>query len=546
MSSPALSKERDVSPPEVGFNRFRCQWEQLVILAALTLMGGWLRFQAIGFGLPDKFRPDEEYMVSRALGFEKDWNPHFAIYPSAQMYVQHAALWIYATLSGYRGNFRDAYADDSQALAYLTARRTSAVFGTASVPAIYFAARSGFGGGAALAAAAILSCATLPVEESKYATSDAAAAFWLILAVAMVLRIFTAGRDENYIGAGFFAGLAAATKYPAAVIVLGIVAAHLEARRSEGRSLWLWFWDARLLIAVCAALVGFLAATPYFLIDWTQTVNDYRYQQGFILNGVGNWQASSGLRWLMLDAMRASFGVALEAMLVISLLWAAVRRKPEALSLITFIAVALAGMCLSHYVFYRYLMIPMPAMVILAGGLIADLVASLSPYVGKRVALWTGMSALGIVLTSSIVQDWNLNRLLSRTDTRTLARLWIVRNIAPGSIIAATQSTTLYGKPQLPGNYGIVAFENIDLLRAKSIRWIVSDSFPPLAYYSRGPSPAELAELNSKAELMLDIDPIRRGGAAPGFDAADAFYAPLQNASSMRRPGPRIRIWRIK
>ena len=70
------------------------------VLAALTLIAAWLRFTSTGFGLPDKFRPDEEYMVSRALGFENDWNPHFALYPAAQMYVQHAALKYYAALIG--------------------------------------------------------------------------------------------------------------------------------------------------------------------------------------------------------------------------------------------------------------------------------------------------------------------------------------------------------------------------------------------------------------------------------------------------------------
>lgn len=65
---------------------------RLVIVAALTLIAAWLRFTSIGFGLPDRFRPDEEYLVSRALGFKDDWNPHFAIYPAAQMYVAHAAL----------------------------------------------------------------------------------------------------------------------------------------------------------------------------------------------------------------------------------------------------------------------------------------------------------------------------------------------------------------------------------------------------------------------------------------------------------------------
>jgi hypothetical protein len=41
------------------------------LLVAFTLLGGWLRFSAINFGLPDQFRPDEEKIVPRALDFEE-------------------------------------------------------------------------------------------------------------------------------------------------------------------------------------------------------------------------------------------------------------------------------------------------------------------------------------------------------------------------------------------------------------------------------------------------------------------------------------------
>src|SRR5580692_3273260 len=70
-----------------GMTEGRAGW--LYAVAALTLIAGWLRFTATSFGLPDHFRPDEEYMISCALGFERDWNPHFALYPAAQMYIQH-------------------------------------------------------------------------------------------------------------------------------------------------------------------------------------------------------------------------------------------------------------------------------------------------------------------------------------------------------------------------------------------------------------------------------------------------------------------------
>src|SRR6185437_15950800 len=147
-------------------------YKVLAILAAITLFGGWLRFSAVGFGLPDKYRPDEEYMVSRALGFQTDWNPHFAIYPAAQMYLEHEALWFYGTITGYRGHFRDAYASNEQSLAYRVTRSLSALMGTLTIPAIYLGA-SELGPIAGLSSAAIWSCATLPVQESKYATADA-------------------------------------------------------------------------------------------------------------------------------------------------------------------------------------------------------------------------------------------------------------------------------------------------------------------------------------------------------------------------------------
>ena len=111
-----------------------------VLLCLMTLVAGWLRFTATSFGLPDKFRPDEEYVVSRALGFDQDWNPHFATYPAAQMYVDHVALVLVAKLTGDHSDFRESYVGDNGSGAYLVARRVSAALGTATIPAIYMAA----------------------------------------------------------------------------------------------------------------------------------------------------------------------------------------------------------------------------------------------------------------------------------------------------------------------------------------------------------------------------------------------------------------------
>ncbi len=518
---------------------------RLAVLAALTVVAGWLRFTATGFGLPDKFRPDEEYMVSRALGFENDWNPHFSLYPSAQMYVQHAALKYYAALIGYPQNFRAAYAGDAQALAYLVARRMSVAFGAATVPAVYFAAAPIFGPGAAMAAAAIMTFTTLPVRESKYATTDAATVLWLTLVLAMVVRMAWRGRTVDYLGAGFFSGLATAAKYPAGVVLFGVVAAHLGICRRERRSWWQTLEDPGIYLAVGTAAVVFFCATPYLFLDWPQTINDYTYQRGFFLYGVGNTLADYGWSWLLLRAMPDSFGIGLQVFLLAAMLWALVRPRPGTLSLLTFLTVAFVGMTRSHYVFYRYLMIPFPAMALLGGLMASDLAQLAARRLGERRATALAAGGLALLLTPCFIRDLQLNRLLSQTDTRTIARQWIEAHIPAGGAIAATDNTTPYGKPQLY-TVRVVPFADAQVLKKEGVEYVMSDSIAPLAFYSRGPTPAEQALLDSQATLVFDANPLRSGAPTPVFDAADAFYVPLRHITSMTRPGPRIRIWKLK
>jgi hypothetical protein len=517
----------------------------MMILAALTLIAGWLRFTATGFGLPDKFRPDEEYLVSRALGFENDWDPHFAIYPAAQMYVQHAALKYYAALIGERENFRAAYATDGQALAYRVTRGVSVAFGTATIPALYFAGAPIFGPGAALAACAIATFSTLAVRESKYATTDAATVFWLTMALAMVLRIALRGRSEDYLGAGFFSGLATASKYPAGAVLFGVVAAHFGVCRRERRSLWRTVSDPGIYLAVGTAAVTFYCATPYLILDWAQTVNDFTYQRGFLLYGVGNTLADYGWSWLMLRAMPDSFGIALQIFFLAAIVWAAVRPRPGTLSLLAFVAVAFVGMTRSHYVFYRYLMIPFPALALLGGVMAAGLTRLAAAHLGERRAMIMAGLGLGLLLMPSFVRDLQLNRLLNQTDTRTMAREWIESHVAPGGAIAATDNTTPYGKPQLY-TVRVLPVASPQILKQQGVEYVMSDSIAPLAFYSHGPTPEEQAMLDSGATLVFDANPLKPGAPAPVFDAADAFYAPLRHITSMTRPGPRIRIWKLK
>lgn len=515
-----------------------------VVLLLLTLVGGGLRFYATDFGLPDKYRPDEEYMLSRALGFERDWNPNFTVYPAAHMYVQHAVLRAYALVHGYKRSFREVYSADKQSLAYLVARRTSAVFGTATIPVTYLAAAQAFGPPAALAAATIVTFSTIHVRESKYATTDAATTFWITIVLWLVLRVIRLGRVRDSLLAGLVAGYAVATKYPSGAVIAAVGLAHFEARWREGRTLWRTFLDLRPYVAAYAVVVAFVCGTPYFFLDWTQTVNDFTYQRGFVLNGVNNVAAGWGWSWLAFKVMPHSFGIALALLLTAGLIWGLSRPRLGTLSILAFVLAAFLGMTGSRYSFYRYIMVPLPGLVLLAGRLVSDVATALARRIPERGAYAVVAGALLALLVPSMIRDVKLDRLLARRDTRTIAREWIEQNQPGGGPIAASDHGTPYGKPQLPPSYTWAPIEDVSTMRAKGIRFVVADT-SPLEFYSHGPTPEQLAELEKNATLVLDLDPIDPGAPTPVFDLADAFYAPLQHASSMSRPGPRLRIWRI-
>jgi hypothetical protein len=519
---------------------------RLAALLALTLLGGWLRFASTDFGLPQFYRPDEQWVVPHAWGFEKDLNPGFGIYPAAQMYVQHAVLRAWAHLAGPRDKpWRNYYVIGGEARAYLIARRTSAAMGTATIPVVYAAANTVFGPVAGLASAAILAFSPLHVRDSKFATVDVAMTFWVAVALWLSMRIVRSGGYLDHLAAGLAGGLAAATKYPAAVAAFAIAAAHLGTRRREGRSIVRSFRDLRLFLSGYGFVVAFALAAPYFFLDWRQTRASFEYQRGAFENSSNPWQDGSGWPWLLGHAIPDGCGPEIALLFAAALLWAVFRRRTGAWVLLAFLAAGCVGLTRSATVYYRYTLPLLPALAILAGGLFADLAGRMRRAGESGARKGALVAAFALLLLPGFVRDLRSNALLAREDTRTLARAWIIEHVSKGAKVATTDLPNPTGKPSLAGTHELVNFEGVEKARQDAVEWVLTDTLPQLHYFSRGPKAEELAELERGATLEFDVDPVTPGAAEAVFDRADGFYSPLRRIRGVSRPGPRIRIWRI-
>ncbi len=133
----------------------------------------------------------------------------------------------------------------------------SLLFGTLTIPLIWWVGRQWFGPLSGIAAATLLSLSDFHIAFSRSALTDVPLCFWLLLAVYLFERTFRDLSWPTAIAAGVTTGLAWWTKYngwlPLAISLSGLLAWSLFARRDERhflRHLALWAVAAATAIAV--------------------------------------------------------------------------------------------------------------------------------------------------------------------------------------------------------------------------------------------------------------------------------------------------------
>jgi hypothetical protein len=411
---------------------------------AVLLLGALgLRLWGVAQGLPYVYNSDEnDHFVPRAIHMfaSGSLNPEYFANPPALTYVLH---FLYLVWFG-SGGAAERAVELHPTEVYVLARVVVALLGTAAVWLLYLTGRRLFGRGAGLLAAAIEAVAFLPVFYAHLALNDAPTLAPLTLSLLGTAGILRWGRRRDYLIAGIGLGLACATKYTAGIVLLPLlIAAFFQARAGSasgapghGERV-----AVGLLIAGVAALVSFVIANPYSLLDFHSFHAELDHQsqlsgeaQGKL--GAGHaggiryylWSFTWGLGWL---PSLAALGGALT-------IWRREARLgwmlvPPALLFLVF-------MGLQGRYFGRWLL-PIFPIACLLGAFFAlalvDVLTRRARTEGPR--LRAGLTALAVLLlcAQGLVYSIHSDLLLSRTDTRTLARQWMVAHIPPGTSIVA-------------------------------------------------------------------------------------------------------------
>lgn len=246
------------------------------VLGSLLVLAMALRVAGIGFDLPFVYHPDEPFNVAIVQSIFKvgDFNPHYFVYPTLFYYVNAIAYVPYYIAGSVLGLFHArqdigglielgmGVTKATQPSVVLLSRLVSATASTAAV-ALTFVVGMRLFRSVAVATLAALMMAIVPTSVSiaRYVTPDSCVLFFTSASLLAAVLVYREGRLQHYVAAGLLVGLAASTKYNAALLVLLPIAAHFLREGNRGLR------DRNLYVAALCCCVGFVAGTPYAALD---------------------------------------------------------------------------------------------------------------------------------------------------------------------------------------------------------------------------------------------------------------------------------------
>ncbi len=216
-----------------------------VALVAILAVAFLLRSVGIRWGLPDavhyfSFHPDEWVLLGYTLGLnfpQGQFDPQFYNYGTVYLYLLHLAI-LLGTTYGWLVMPNDLAQYEAVAGLYLTGRWLSVIAGVLTCWLTWEMGKRLGRYWCAATAAFLLAIVPLHTLHCHFLTTDATATLFTTGALLAALRLYENGGRGALITASVSIGLAAATRYNAALVGIAPLLA-LWLRHRDHRETWL-------------------------------------------------------------------------------------------------------------------------------------------------------------------------------------------------------------------------------------------------------------------------------------------------------------------
>jgi 4-amino-4-deoxy-L-arabinose transferase-like glycosyltransferase len=534
------------------------------LLFTIFVLALFLRFYGISFGLPYEYHVDEDQYVRQAATMGSsglnpaDWfNPPFYKY---LLLAEYGSLYLFGKALGWYTSTADFGAQMTldPTWLYLLGRGTSALFGALTVLVTYFIGVKAYSRIVGLFSSALMAVAFLPVRESHFAVNDAAASFFITTALLGAVGITKNGTIRWYLLAGVASGLGFATKYHALAVVVPVILAHFLSPDISFRKPRL----DKLLFFFTIATISAIVVSPYFFFSYQELLRDMialsnAGQSGFL------WEIDPDGGYLFyLKTLMWGMGWPLGSFAILAAIVAPFRRNRIDFVLLSFPWLVFLYLGSQEMFFGRFMLPVIALMIIVSISLLVEISSRVI-----RHSLWRKAALLSMLIILSIqpfAASIRFNSLITKEDTRAIAKEWIEQNLPEGTRVAmdwhfhcpplstmdrpiANSSKTYHvWMPEFGVGTGLVD-NSLDWYRQNGYEYLVAcSSLYNLVAMDKEQNQARIVFYSSLDRNLVLINEVYPSGTAkePPF-IFDEMYGPTISLWQRDRPGPVIKIYQL-
>lgn len=241
-----------------------------ILLLLILAWGLFLRFSGLTHGLPDFIvHCDTPKQLALIPAFVQGELEPPGRYPLGHIYLYSGVIRLWKSMIGSQEPVPPLHPETRREFSsYIVVVRGLQALLSAAIPLfIFFFCRDLWGPWVGLLAAFLVACDPIHLTYSRQEMGEVPQFFWVSLSLFFAGRIYSYGRVRDVWWAGFFAGLAVATKMYGGYVVLAALGAVLLSRQRIIKNTgWVFL----------ALIIGLLVGSPYFWLDpsgwWRNTI----------------------------------------------------------------------------------------------------------------------------------------------------------------------------------------------------------------------------------------------------------------------------------
>ncbi len=404
----------------------------LLLLTAAALIVHWI---GVDWEITGRYYRDEGIYYAAANDINQgQLLPESFIYGHLPYYLYALVLWIQSLFPSAIGRAAETLFDvgNEVDVSWLLLRGFNTTLGALTTIPVFVIGLRIAGRAAAWVGSLLILFSPIYNEITRLIISDVPSAFFAAVSLMFVATLLDEERYRGYLWAGAAAALAAASKYPAGVVVVGIVGVWIAWRVVERQ----WSWH--LVAAGAVSVLTFLLVMPAF---WAHADAVFVGQGKDLLFGLrqygrGGWigvMPSSNAAWYG-QQLLASFGAPVLILGLCGWPWLAPASRRRWLWMLPFPGIFLGLMFAMSMVVKRNLLPVVPAVAALLGVGMTGWIDLAGRGTSPRRVRWVAV-VLAAALAVPIYRTSLETIAFARDSTREAAVAWIDAHVPQGAAI---------------------------------------------------------------------------------------------------------------